>query len=82
MSTRNAANCMEKIATHQLGLSIVALKCVNVSKPYFPVVYPAAMQVSGHQPRHEQHSGGDLQPLGPIPPNGRWSTAMISSRRG
>lgn len=47
MSTRNAANCMEKLATHQLGLSMVALRCVNVSKPYLPVVYPAAMKLSG-----------------------------------
>lgn len=41
---RNAVDCMEKLATHQLGLSMVALRCVNVSKPYLPVVYPAAMQ--------------------------------------
>ena len=46
MSVRNAAECMGKLATHQLGLSMVALRCVNASKPYLPVVYPAAMPVS------------------------------------
>lgn len=36
-------DCIEKLATHQLGLSIVGLRCVNVSNPNLPVVYPAAM---------------------------------------
>ena len=82
MSVWNAAECMGKLATHQLGLSMVALRCVNASKPYLPVVYPAAMPVSGQRQRHEQHSGGNLHPLGPIPPNGRWSTAMKAVQAG